>query len=80
MVAPNNWTDKKKLDTYKKFRNPASGYAMVGVFMARYDDDVKIAVTGASSSAYRMLDLEGSLKSNFNCHPGMESGSLLLLE
>ena len=52
--------------TYKKFRNPASGYAMVGVFMARYDNDVKIAVTGASSSAYRMLDLEGSLKSNFN--------------
>ena len=55
-----------KSSTYKKFRNPASGYAMVGVFMARYDDDVKIAVTGASSSAYRMLDLEGSLKSNFN--------------
>ena len=55
-----------KSSTYKKFRNPASGYAMVGVFMARYDNDVKIAVTGASSSAYRMPDLEGSLKSNFN--------------
>ena len=55
-----------KSSTYKKFRNPASGYAMVGVFMVRYEDDVKIAVTGASGSAYRMLDLESSLKSNFN--------------
>ena len=52
--------------TYKKFRNPASGYAMVGVFMARYDNNVKIAVTGASSSAYRMEDLEGLLNINFN--------------
>ena len=34
--------------------------------MARYDNKVKIAVTGASSSAYRMEDLEGLLNINFN--------------
>ncbi len=55
-----------KSSTYKKFRNPASGYAMVGVFVARYDNDVRIAVTGASSTVYRMEDIEGMLKSSFD--------------
>ncbi len=32
---------------YTKFRNPASRYAMVGVFVARFGHSVRVAVTGA---------------------------------
>ena len=33
---------------YEKFRNPASRYAMVGVFVAETADGVRVAVTGSS--------------------------------
>ena len=32
---------------YAKFRNPASRYALVGVFVAKHADGVRVAVTGA---------------------------------
>ena len=32
---------------YAKFRHPASGYAMAGVFVAELDDGIRVAVTGA---------------------------------
>ena len=36
---------------YAKFPNPASRYALVGVFVAQAADGVRIAVTGATSNA-----------------------------
>ncbi len=37
-----------KVSSYVKFDQPASRFALVGVFLARFDDGVKVAVTGAS--------------------------------
>ena len=34
--------------SYQKFEQPASRFAMVGVFVAKYADGVRVAVTGAS--------------------------------
>src|SRR5258708_241517 len=34
---------------YAKFRNPASRYAIVGVYVAKTGNDVKVAVTGAGA-------------------------------
>ena len=51
--------------TYRKFRNPASGYAMAGVFIAKFDDIVRVAITGASSVVFRLRDLEDALSNNF---------------
>lgn len=50
---------------YAKFENPASGYAMVGVMVAQYGGDVRVAVTGAGPSAFRASDMESALASNF---------------
>ncbi len=51
---------------YQKFRNPASRYAIVGVFVAKKGGDVRVAVTGAGDSGvFRQKDFEAALKANF---------------
>ncbi|WP_230530729.1 FAD binding domain-containing protein [Microvirga roseola] len=51
---------------YAKFRNPASRYALVGVFVARFADGVRMAVTGAGSNGvFRMPEMEQALAQNF---------------
>src|SRR5262249_43093776 len=50
---------------YAKFRNPASRYAMVGVFVARFGSEVRVAVTGAGPSVFRATDLEAALAKDF---------------
>ncbi|PSH68403.1 carbon monoxide dehydrogenase [Phyllobacterium brassicacearum] len=51
---------------YKKFPNPASLYAMAGVFVARSGDRVRVAVTGAGENGvYRLKDAETALASSF---------------
>jgi carbon-monoxide dehydrogenase medium subunit len=51
---------------YEKFRNPASRYAMCGVFVAKRADGVKVGVTGAGASgAFRWSEAEGALSANF---------------
>lgn len=50
---------------YTKFRNPASRYAMVGVFVARFGAEVRVAVTGAGPSVFRMPDMEAALAKDF---------------
>ncbi len=44
--------------TYEKFPHPASRYAIVGVYAARFDLDTRIGVTGASHCAFRWNDAE----------------------
>ncbi|MGE8491207.1 MAG: carbon monoxide dehydrogenase, partial [Paraburkholderia nemoris] len=50
---------------YEKFRNPASHFAMVGVFVAKFASGVRVAVTGAASSVFRLPELESALTANF---------------
>ena len=38
---------------YMKFENPASRYAVVGVFVARFAKEVRVGVTGATPCAHR---------------------------
>lgn len=53
---------------YEKFRNPASRYAMVGVFVAeRADGEVRVTVTGAGASGvFRAADFEAALQADFS--------------
>ena len=50
---------------YSKFPNPASRYAMVGVFVAQTSDGARVAVTGAGSSVFRVPDMESALGGSF---------------
>jgi carbon-monoxide dehydrogenase medium subunit len=51
---------------YVKFPNPASRYAMVGVFVAKTKSGVRVAVTGAGSDGvFRHTQLETALAANF---------------
>ena len=51
---------------YQKFRNPASRYALVGVFVAKTGGHVRVAVTGAGASGvFRVADFETALEGNF---------------
>jgi carbon-monoxide dehydrogenase medium subunit len=51
---------------YMKFRNPASRYAIVGVFVARTGGGVRVGVTGAGPAAFRQKDMEAALGKNFS--------------
>ena len=52
---------------YVKFPNPASRYAMVGVFVAKFVDGVRVAVTGAGEDGvFRAHDIEIALLANFD--------------
>lgn len=53
---------------YAKFRNPASRYAMTGVFVARRDSgDVRVAVTGAGADGvFRHAGMEAALAQNWS--------------
>lgn len=50
---------------YAKFANPASRYAMVGVMVAKTAGGVRVAVTGAGPSVFRMPDMEKALATSF---------------
>ncbi|MFI4976847.1 MAG: FAD binding domain-containing protein [Caulobacterales bacterium] len=46
---------------YRKFPNPASRYAVVGVFVADFGGRVRVGVTGAGPCAYRAKSIEEAL-------------------
>src|SRR5262245_4619640 len=50
---------------YGKFPSPASRYAMVGVFVAKTGGGVRVAVTGAGPSVFRLPDFEKALTGSF---------------
>ncbi len=54
-----------KRAAYMKFKQPASRFAMVGVFVAQHDAGVRVAVTGAASCVFRHKGLEAALAANF---------------
>ncbi len=52
---------------YEKFRNPASRYAMVGVFVARGPAGVRVAITGAAQDGvFRHSAMEQALTANWS--------------
>lgn len=51
---------------YTKFRNPASRYAMAGVFVAKSKDGVRVAVTGAGPGVFRHSEMEAALAKTFS--------------
>ncbi len=60
---------------YQKFRHPASGYAVVGVMVARFGKDVRVAITGAGPNAFRATAMEAALSVSFS--PGALAGIAL---
>ena len=50
---------------YMKLRHPASGFAVVGVMVAKYGNAVRVAVTGAGPSAFRVKAMETALAASF---------------
>ena len=52
---------------YEKFRNPASRYAMVGVFVAKTAAGVRVAITGAGQNGvFRHTAMEEELSKDFS--------------
>ena len=52
---------------YQKFKNPASRYAMVGVFVAKFASGVRVAITGAGQGGvFRHDAFERALSANFS--------------
>ncbi|MGA8552478.1 MAG: xanthine dehydrogenase family protein subunit M [Stellaceae bacterium] len=56
---------KPQAANYQKFRNPASRYAIVGVFVARTGSGVRVAVTGAGPAVFRVPEMEAALAKSF---------------
>ena len=54
-----------KRAAYMKFKNPASRYAIVGVFVADFGSSVRVAVTGAGACAFRVAQMEKALAAKF---------------
>jgi carbon-monoxide dehydrogenase medium subunit len=46
---------------YAKHRHPASRYAIAGVYAARFEDAVRVAVTGATTAVTRWPEAEAAL-------------------
>ena len=57
---------KAEKAAYMKFDNPASRYAMVGVFVAKTAGGVRVAVTGAGQGGvFRVPEMEKALAASF---------------
>ena len=52
--------------SYQKYPNPASRYAVVGVYVAKHKSGVNVAVTGAKPCVYNDKDLAKALESSFS--------------
>jgi carbon-monoxide dehydrogenase medium subunit len=55
-----------KRAAYTKFKNPASRFAIVGVFVADFGGTVRVAVTGAGPGVFRQADMEKALAAKFD--------------
>lgn len=50
---------------YVKYRQPASRFALIGVFVAQTAAGVRVGVTGAKGHAFRATEIETALAANF---------------
>lgn len=53
---------------YRKFPNPASRYAVVGVLVADFDGKVRVGVTGAGPCAFRASGIEEVLNASLDAN------------
>jgi carbon-monoxide dehydrogenase medium subunit len=51
---------------YVKFHNMASRFSIVGVFLARFGSEVRVAITGAGTCVFRERSCEQRLSGNFS--------------
>jgi aerobic carbon-monoxide dehydrogenase medium subunit len=54
-----------KKAAYMKFKQPASRFALIGVFVAQTDSGVRVAVTGGGNGVFRHAGLEAALGASF---------------
>jgi carbon-monoxide dehydrogenase medium subunit len=55
-----------KKAAYQKFKHPASGFALVGVFVSKRGSEIRVAVTGAGSNGvFRVKSFEEALAKRF---------------
>ena len=54
-----------KRAAYLKFKQPASRFALIGVFVAQTDAGVRVAVTGGGNGVFRHSELEAALTKSF---------------
>lgn len=55
-----------KKAAYQKFKHPASGFALVGVFVSKRGPEIRVAVTGAGANGvFRVAEFEEALKTRF---------------
>jgi aerobic carbon-monoxide dehydrogenase medium subunit len=54
-----------KRAAYMKFKQPASRFALIGVFVAQTDSGVRVAVTGGGNGVFRHAGLEQALGKSF---------------
>ena len=52
--------------SYQKHPNPASRYAIVGVYVAKFKKEIRVAITGVESCVFRCKKLEDTLTNNFS--------------
>jgi carbon-monoxide dehydrogenase medium subunit len=56
-----------KKAAYQKFKHPASGFALVGVFASKRGPDIRVAATGAGANGvFRVTSFEEALKKRFS--------------
>jgi carbon-monoxide dehydrogenase medium subunit len=66
LITSIEWPIPEK-SNYEKFRNPASRYAMVGVFVAKGPTGVRVAITGAAQDGvFRHTAMEQALTANWS--------------
>ena len=58
--------ERPRRAAYAKFAHAASGYAMTGVFVAQFDNAVRVAVTGAGPCVFRWEAAEAALTRDFS--------------
>lgn len=54
-----------KRAAYIKFKQPASRFALIGVFVAQTDAGVRVAVTGGGNGVFRHAGMEAALNGSF---------------
>jgi carbon-monoxide dehydrogenase medium subunit len=55
-----------KKSSYQKLPNPASRYAIVGVYVAKHKTGINVGITGAKPCVYNDKDLVNALSKNFS--------------
>jgi aerobic carbon-monoxide dehydrogenase medium subunit len=55
-----------KRAAYAKFVQPASRFALLGVFVAQFETGVRVAITGGKSCVYRHAEMEAALNQEFS--------------